>query len=125
MNEETPPIELSNILTKDVFNRYLSEFPLIFLSSDGVIQTINSTASGLLGYSVEESIGMNVEGYFQFLGIPLRSYDQKMVFEALVNRKDSSVFPAQVHVIPYTENGALFILIPFLALEQKNKEKNL
>ncbi len=100
-----------NAVTKVVFDRFLSDFPLIFLTWEGMIQEINPTASLLLGYDSKESIGGNVQDYLQFLGVPIRNYNQALIFEALVNRKDSSVFPAQINVIPYAENCSIFILI--------------
>lgn len=106
-------IDLNTIplsIKKELFKRHLSGFPLIFIHQEGHIDEINESASRLLLIPCNEIHGAEINDLFQFLGMPVSDYHENVVFEALVNRRDSSVFPSQVHVIPLDEEYSMAIL---------------
>jgi PAS domain S-box-containing protein len=111
MAEDSASLPAMGSQTRETFRRYLNGFPLIFVQFDGQIEEVNPATSLLLGFQAEECQGKNVGLLFQFLGIPLDRYDQSVMFEALVTRKNSSVFPAQIHVIPFQRNQTMLILM--------------
>ncbi|MES2310304.1 MAG: ATP-binding protein [Verrucomicrobiota bacterium] len=110
MAEDSASLPIFSPSTRETFRRYLSTFPLVFVQFDGQIVEVNPSALLLLGFQPEECQEKNVDIFFQFLGVPQESYDQSTIFEALVTRKNSSVFPAQIHVIPFQQNQSMLIL---------------
>lgn len=110
MSDESPFISDLNPSTKEVFDNFLSCFPIVFIQWDGVIKELNSKAIILLGYEPDEAIDHHIQNYLQYIGIPLDSFGSNIVFESLVSRSDSSVFPAQIYAIPFAENSSALII---------------